>query len=84
MGIGLLVIYAVVSLVRQIAEPKIVGGSLGLHPLATLASIYISVKLIGLSGIFLGPVIALLIANLLRSDPEAGAQHRPEPITEKQ
>ena len=67
MGIGLLVIYGVVSLVRQIAEPKIVGNSLGLHPLATLASIYISVKLIGIPGFFLGPVIALLFASFFRS-----------------
>ena len=68
MGIGLLVIYGVVSLVRQIAEPKIVGNSLGLHPLATLASIYISVKLIGISGFFLGPVIALLITSFFKGE----------------
>ncbi len=68
MGIGLLVIYGVVSLVRQIAEPKIVGNSLGLHPLATLASIYISVKLIGISGFFIGPIIALLITSFFKVD----------------
>ena len=69
-GIGLLVIYGAVSLVRQIAEPKIVGNSLGLHPLATLASVYIGVKTIGFAGIFIGPVVALLAANLFRSDSE--------------
>ena len=68
LGIGLLVIYAAISIIRQIAEPKIVGGSLGLHPLATLASIYISVKFIGISGIIIGPIIALLIGNLFKSE----------------
>lgn len=68
MGIGLLVIYGVVSLVRQVAEPKIVGDSLGLHPLATLASIYICVKLIGISGFFIGPALALLITSFFKAD----------------
>ena len=69
LGIGLLVIYAIISIIRQIIEPKIVGSSLGLHPLATLASIYISIKFIGFAGIFIGPMIALLICNLFKGEP---------------
>ncbi len=68
MGIGLLVLYAAVSVIRQVAEPKIVGNTLGLHPLATLASIYISVRFIGFWGIFIGPIIALLICNFFKGD----------------
>ena len=68
LGIGLLAIYAIISIIRQIAEPKIVGTSLGLHPLATLASIYISVKFIGISGIIIGPIVALLICNIFKGD----------------
>ena len=71
LGIGLLIIYAVISIIRQIAEPKIVGTSLGLHPLATLASIYISVKFIGISGILIGPIVALLICNLFKGEQPA-------------
>ena len=70
LGIGLLIIYAVISIIRQIAEPRIVGTSLGLHPLATLASIYISVKFIGISGIIIGPIVALLICNLFKGEDE--------------
>ena len=61
-GIGLLVIYGCVTVVRQIAEPKIVGGSIGLHPLATLASMYAGLKLLGVAGILIGPVAAI-VAN---------------------
>lgn len=68
LGIGLLVLYAAITVIRQVAEPKIVGNTLGLHPLATLASIYISVKFIGISGILIGPIVALLISNILKSD----------------
>ena len=69
-GIGLLILYAAVSVIRQVAEPKIVGNTLGLHPLATLASIYVSVRFIGFWGIFIGPIIALLICNLFKSEEE--------------
>ena len=69
-GIGLLILYAAVSVIRQVAEPKIVGNTLGLHPLATLASIYVSVRFIGFWGIFIGPIIAMLICNLFKSEEE--------------
>ena len=68
LGIGLLILYAAVSVIRQFVEPKIVGDSLGIHPLATLASIYVGIKLIGLGGIFVGPIIALSLKSFMKSE----------------
>jgi sporulation integral membrane protein YtvI len=68
LGIGLLILYAAISLIRQLVEPKIVGDSLGIHPLATLASIYVGIKLIGLGGIFVGPIIALSLKSFMKSE----------------
>lgn len=65
-GIGLLIIYAVVTVMRQITEPRIVAGSLGLHPLITLASMYIGFKVFGLAGMIIGPVCALALRSLLK------------------
>ncbi len=83
MGIGLLVLYAVVLIVRQLAEPKIVGNTLGLHPLATLASIYVGIKLLGFAGIFIGPITAILLSTLFKSPDDAAANQptaaEPEP-----
>lgn len=62
-GIGLIVIYVCVTVVRQIAEPKIVGGSIGLHPLATLASMYAGLKLLGVAGLIIGPVTAIFVMS---------------------
>lgn len=70
LGIGLIILYAVVLIVRQLVEPKIVGNTLGLHPLATLASIYVGIKLLGFVGIFIGPITAMLISGFFKS-PEA-------------
>ncbi len=59
-GVGLLVMYAAITVVRQIAEPHLVGKSLGLHPLLMLIAFYAGLKLFGFVGIFLGPVLAVL------------------------
>ncbi|MEE0968809.1 MAG: sporulation integral membrane protein YtvI [Clostridia bacterium] len=64
-GIGLLIIYACVTIVRQISEPKIVGGSLGLHPLLTLVSIYAGFKLFGFIGMIFGPAVMLALKSIL-------------------
>lgn len=61
LGTGLLILYGVVMIVRQIAEPKIVGNSIDLHPLATLAAVYLGIKFAGFLGIFIGPIVALCI-----------------------
>ena len=61
LGIGLLVLYGVTLIARQIIEPKIIGSTLGMHPLMTLASVYIGLKLLGFAGIFIGPIFALLL-----------------------
>ena len=64
LGIGLLILYALTVIIRQIAEPKIIGSSLGLHPLSSLISTYIGIKLFGFSGLFVGPFIATVFSIL--------------------
>lgn len=49
---GVLILYGVVSLIRQIIEPRIVSSSLGLHPVAVLAAIFIGLKASGIAGMF--------------------------------
>lgn len=49
---GILIIYILVSIIRQIIEPKIVSSSLGIHPVPILAAIFIGLKASGISGMF--------------------------------
>ncbi|MDZ5712450.1 AI-2E family transporter [Jeotgalibacillus haloalkalitolerans] len=63
---GTLVIYIVIIAVRQIAEPKIVGDRMGLHPLAALIILYTSVTLLGLKGLILTPVFMIMMAVLIK------------------
>lgn len=55
-GVGLIVLWGVVSIVRNLIEPRIVGKQVGLHPLAALISMYVGAKLFGFLGLFLLPI----------------------------
>jgi sporulation integral membrane protein YtvI len=77
LGIGLIVLYGVTLIARQIIEPRIIGSTLGLHPLMTLASVYIGLKLLGLAGIFIGPILALLLFKKEESSPPSEKAIRP-------
>ena len=65
-GIGLLVLYLVVTVVRQIAEPRIIGDSIGIHPLLTLCALFVGYRLFGFTGLILAPIAVLLTFNLVK------------------
>lgn len=62
---ALMAIWGVVVLFRRLAEPKIVGNQTGLSPILSLISIYIGMRLGGIGGMILGPILALVVLNLL-------------------
>jgi len=61
LAIGLLVLFVLNEVVRQFAEPKIIGKSLGVHPIITLALLYVGYSLFGFIGILLVPIATVLI-----------------------
>lgn len=63
-GIGMLVLYIVITVVRQILEPKIVGQQIGLHPLVTLILMYVGAQLMGILGLLILPIIATILVKL--------------------
>lgn len=75
LGIQLLVIYAIVTVVRNYVEPKIVGTQLGLHPIITLVSMFIGLRLFGFWGLFGLPVG---ISFLWKQKKEKKSQNEPE------
>lgn len=57
----LLILYGVVFGTRQLFEARIVAYSLGVHPLAVLFGMYAGLKLLGVTGLVLGPIMVILI-----------------------
>ncbi len=64
LGIALLLLYVVITVIRNIIEPKIVGSQLGLHPVVTLASMFAGVQLGGVIGLFGFPIGLSLLRYL--------------------
>lgn len=64
LGIGLIVLYALITVIRQILEPRLVSMNVGIHPAVTLLGMYLGVRLFGVLGIFILPITFFLIKAL--------------------
>ena len=60
-GIGLIVLAILITALRELLEPKIIGQNIGLSSLATLFGIYLGIKLIGIPGIIIVPLVFLFL-----------------------
>jgi sporulation integral membrane protein YtvI len=65
-AIILMVIYLICQIVKQILQPKMVGDSIGISPLATLIYMFIGYRFYGVLGMIIGIPIGLIINNLYR------------------
>ena len=68
LGVGLIVLYVVNVVVRQLAEPRIVGKSLDMHPVVTLILLYSGYALFGFLGLILVPVISVILGAVLQKN----------------
>lgn len=68
LGIGLIILFLVITVVRRVIEPKIYSSSLGISPLASLISMYIGLKLLGIAGIFIGPIFVIIYDTLRKAN----------------
>ena len=64
-GIGICVIYLVLTVLRQVLEPKILGAGMGIHPLVMLMAMYCGWQVIGIGGMLLAPFVAVTVKNLI-------------------
>lgn len=63
-AIALFVLFAVHEVIRQLVEPRIVGKSLGLHPIVSLILLYLGYKLFGFAGLLLTPLVSVAVGVL--------------------
>lgn len=66
-GIGLLIIYLSVILMRQFVEPKIVSKNIGMHPIMTLMAMYVGYRTFSIGGMILGPLALVFTVSLYRA-----------------
>ena len=65
-GVGILVLYLILTVFRQILEPKILGAGLGIHPLIMLCAMYAGWQWFGVFGMLMAPFLTVTVKNLLK------------------
>ncbi len=63
-GVGMFILYLIVTVIRNIIEPKIIGQQVGLHPVVTLLALFLGAKLRGIVGLFGLPVTLVIVKQL--------------------
>ncbi|NLJ86036.1 MAG: sporulation integral membrane protein YtvI [Firmicutes bacterium] len=61
----LTIILGIILVTRRLAEPRIMGAQLGLHPLTSLMAIYLGVQFLGVSGFILGPIVMVVLKAIM-------------------
>ena len=67
-GLFLLALALALFIFRKLAEPKVVGNQTGLSPLLSLISIYVGMKLGGVIGMILCPILCMVVIGLYGMD----------------
>jgi sporulation integral membrane protein YtvI len=66
-GIAISILFLVLTIFRRIVEPKVLSDAVGINSLAALISLYVGFELVGIVGIFLGPMVVILYQALRKA-----------------
>ncbi len=72
LAICLIILWIIMSVVRQLIEPRIVSGNIGIHPIFTLIAMYTGFKFIGVIGMVMGPIILIILKNIFATFIDKG------------
>ena len=64
LAIGLIIMYACITVIRQIIEPKLVAAQLGIPAFLTIVSMFIGSQIFGVIGIFILPITIVMLKLL--------------------
>lgn len=66
-GIGLIILFLAITVIRRVIEPKILGDAVGIGPLSALISLYVGLQLVGGIGLFLGPLVVIVYSAMRKA-----------------
>ncbi len=70
LGVWLMILYLIIVIIRNFAEPKIVGSKTGINPLFILFTMFLGIKLFGMIGLIILPVTFIVIIKYYKSEME--------------
>ncbi len=71
-GIGIAILYIIIVLVRNFLEPKIIGMQVGVNSLFTLMAMFLGLKVLGILGLILFPIILIVTIQYYKSEMKEG------------
>lgn len=72
LAICIIILWIIMSVIRQFAEPKVVSKHIGIHPIFTLIAMYTGFKAIGVLGMFVGPIVLIILKNVFATMIDKG------------
>ena len=66
LALGLLVIYLVIVITKNILEPKLIAKGLGISPLVSLIGMYLGMKVLGFVGLIIVPIILVIVIQVIK------------------
>lgn len=72
LAIAIIILWIVMSIIRQFLEPKIVSGKIGIHPIFTLIAMYTGFKIIGVMGMLVGPIVLIILKSVFATVLDQG------------
>ena len=64
LSVAIIILWAIMGIVRNILEPKLVSKHIGIHPVFTLVAMYTGYKFIGFIGMIIGPILLIVLKEI--------------------
>lgn len=78
-GVGLAILFVIMTVVRQLLEPRIIGSYIGIHPILALASVYLGMELFGLAGLLFAPIVLYIARSIITEQRGETAENPQSP-----
>ena len=72
LAIAIIILWIIMSVIRQFLEPKIVSGKIGIHPIFTIIAMYTGFRIIGILGMLFGPIVLIILKSIFSNRLEQG------------
>ncbi len=72
LAVAILGLLLLIGIVRQIMEPRVVAGQIGIHPIFTLIAMYTGYQFIGILGMLIGPIVLIILKNIFATMIDKG------------
>lgn len=67
LAMALFILFVIITVVRQLLEPKVVSNQIGIHPIFTLIAMYTGYKALGIMGMLIGPIIIIVLKPIFET-----------------